>query len=164
MRKDLKEIYDANLRDFGHLSQTEIVALTLWAECRGESLAGKISVGTVIMNRVDHRLWDGDTYQDVCLWPKQFSCFNPSDIQRERLVDFAEDRDFSFENSRSLKECLRIATGLLTGTIQPDKEILNSGCCQYLTTKAKNHCEWWKKMRFVKKIGAHEFYTDLIIS
>ena len=162
MRKDLKAIYDANLRDFGSLPEEKIMALTLWAESRGEPLAGKIAVGTVIMNRVDHRAWDGKTIKEVCLWPKQFSCFNPDDAQRERMVDFAEDHLFCFDFSPALKDCHLIATGLLKGVIQPDKDILNSKCCQYLTTAAKAHCNWWKKMRFVKKIGNHEFYWDLI--
>ena len=162
MRKDLKAIYDANLRDFGHLEDAEIMALTLWPECRGEPLAGKIAVGTVILNRVEHRGWDGKTVKEVCLWPKQFSCFNPDDKQREWLVDFAEDHEFSFENSASLKDCLIIAQGLLKGIIRPDDDILRTRCCQYLTTKAKLDTSWWKKMKFVKKIGGHEFYSDLM--
>lgn len=161
MRKYLKEIYDANLRDFGSLPEEKIMALTLWAESRGEPLAGKIAVGTVIMNRVDHRAWDGKTIKEVCLWPKQFSCFNPDDAQRKRLVDFVQDHEFSFENSTALKDCFIIAQGLLNGIIQPDMDILNSKCCQYLTTAAKAKVNWWKKMRFVKRIENHEFFTDL---
>ena len=161
MRKDLKLIYDANLRDFRHLPDDEIMALTLWAESRGETLAGKIAVGTVILNRVEHRSWDGKTVKEVCLLPKQFSCFNPDDKQREWLVDFAEDHEFSFENSASLKDCYIIAQGLLKGIIRPDEDILRAKCCQYLTTTAKAHCNWWKKIKFVKRIGMHEFYTDL---
>lgn len=159
MKKHLKILYAANLRDFGHLTDQEIMALTLWAECRGESLSGNIAVGSVIMNRVKHRGWDGQTIKEVCLWPKQFSCFNPDDKQRKWMVDLSFE--FAFETSKVLKECLRIATGLLIGTIEPDKDIIDSKCCQYLTTAAKEKVGWWKKMRFVKKIGTHEFYTDL---
>lgn len=162
MRKDLKLIYDANLRDFGHLPEEKIMALTLWAETRGEPIAGKVAVGTVIMNRVEHRSWDGKTVKEVCLWPKQFSCFNPNDVQRAQLVAYAlRAAMFSFEESPVLNDCLIISTELLEGIIRPDRDILQSKCCQYLTVDAKAHCNWWKKMRFVKKIGGHEFFTDL---
>ena len=161
MKPELKKIYDANLKDFGHLNDDEIMALTIWAESRGEPLPGKVAVGTVILNRVRLRQWDGNTIMEVCLWPKQFSCSNPDDKQRTVLVDFAEDREFSFEHSASLKDCYVLAQGLINGVIRKDEDIWQSKCCQYLTTAAKQHCNWWKSMRFVKKIGNHEFYTDL---
>ena len=161
MRKDLKPIYEANLRDFGHLTDEEIMALTIYAEARGEILAGKIAVGTVIMNRVRNRSWDGRTVRDVCLWPKQFSCFNPDDKQRAMLINFANNLN-AFNENKELRDCYIIAIGLIKGSIRPDKDLVKSKCCQYLTAEAKKNVDWWKTMKFVKKIGNHEFYTDLI--
>lgn len=40
MKPELQKIYDANLRDFGHLDQKQIMALTIWAETRGEPRDG----------------------------------------------------------------------------------------------------------------------------
>lgn len=154
MRKDIEAIY-------GHLTDSEIMALTIWAESRGEPLAGKIAVGTVILNRVEHRAWDGKTVKEVCLWPRQFSCFNDYDPQHGRIVKIASDFQSAMENDKRLADCYLIATGLLKNILRPDEDIVKSKCCQYLTTAAKDHCNWWQKMRFVKKIGAHEFYTDL---
>lgn len=161
MRKDLKKIYEANMHDFGGLEPAKIMAVTLWAESRGEPLSGKVAVGTVILNRVVHRAWDGDTLTEVCLWPRQFSCFNPDDPQRVRLVKFAADFDAAIEADKRLADCYVLAQGMMAGVIRPDAEIRAAKCCQYLTTAAKAWTGWWRSMRFVKKIGGHEFYTEV---
>lgn len=49
--------------------------LTLYGEGRGESIEGRIAVGCVIRNRAKAGML-GRTITDVCLWPKQFSCWN----------------------------------------------------------------------------------------
>ena len=61
----LKRIYDANLRDFGFLSDDKLLCLTIYAEARGEPREGKIAVGSVILERVDHRNWDGKNIKEV---------------------------------------------------------------------------------------------------
>lgn len=55
MKESHKKIYNQNIKDFGKLSPSEILALTLYGEARGESREGKIGVGTVILERVQHR-------------------------------------------------------------------------------------------------------------
>lgn len=50
-----------------------IVVLTIYAEARGEPLAGKVAVARVIANRAQLR---GTTMADECLRPRQFSCWN----------------------------------------------------------------------------------------
>ena len=161
MKPEHEKIYHANIEDFGLLSPAQLMGLTLWAEARGESLAGKIAVATVIINRVNHRAWDGSTIHEVCLWPMQFSCFNPDDRQRPRMAAFAADMDAAIEKDDRLKDCVILADGIIRGIAQMDSNILMSRCCQYLTTAAKENVNWWKKMRFIKKIGEHQFYSDL---
>lgn len=55
------------------------IALTLWREARGESLTAKRAIYWVIQNRVRDTRWP-DTAYSVCLQPKQFSCFNRTDV------------------------------------------------------------------------------------
>jgi spore germination cell wall hydrolase CwlJ-like protein len=54
-------------------TQAGIVAQTLMAECRGESVAGQRAVASVIWNRSQK---GGKSPEAVCLARKQFSCWN----------------------------------------------------------------------------------------
>jgi spore germination cell wall hydrolase CwlJ-like protein len=63
---DLKELL---LDTFGHLSDKQLMALTIYGEARGEAKEGKVAVGSVILERVEHRRWDGETIPEVCLMP-----------------------------------------------------------------------------------------------
>lgn len=64
----------------------DILARTLWAEARGEGLAGMIAAGWTIRNRVDLDLhndgkadWWGEGYTAVCTKAWQYSCWNKND-------------------------------------------------------------------------------------
>ena len=154
-----KDLYIQNTDDFGHLEPLKIMGLTIYGEARGENRAGRIAVATVIMERVEHRKWDGETIEDVCLWPEQFSCFLPNDPNRAKLALVAKDWDYHISIDRYLAACYQIAKGVENGTIPRDPDLHNANCCQYLTTEAKKSAKWWKSMRMVKQIGNHEFYA-----
>ena len=159
MKPAMKKLYDKNIDDFGNLEPDKIMGLTIYAEARGEIRAGRIAVGTVILERVDHREWDGKTIEEVCLWPYQFSCYLPRDPNRIQLFRIAQNFAFHYRQSLPLSQCADIAKGLIDGTIPRDPDLAAVHCCQYLTTAAKKDVDWWKAMQFVKKIGAHEFYA-----
>ena len=53
--------------------EQQIIALTLLAEARGEGAEGMEAVAMVIKQRMDNRQ---QTASQVCLEPKQFSCWN----------------------------------------------------------------------------------------
>jgi hypothetical protein len=159
MKPSLQKLYDANIADFGHLRPPQIMGLTIYAEARGEITVGKIGVGTVILERVDHRAWDGNTIMEVCLWPYQFSCYLPGDPNRRKLYVISINWDDAMTLDPALNDCYGIASGLIDGTIPRDPELALANCCQYLTTAAKTGADWWVKMRFLKKMGAHEFYA-----
>lgn len=161
MKPEAKLLYQANLKAFAGLTDDELMGLTIWAESRGEPLAGKVAVGTVILCRVVHRKWDGRNVREVCLWPYQFSCFNRYDEQRPRIVEIAEEFDKSASGNKCLKDCNIVSQGLLKGVIRKDADIWKAKACQYLTTEAKKRVDWWKKMKFVKQICNHHFYTDM---
>lgn len=58
--------------------EQQVVALTLLAEARGEGLRGMEAVAMVIKQRMANR---SKTAKQVCLEPKQFSCWNGKDIR-----------------------------------------------------------------------------------
>ena len=153
------KMYHDSLENFGHLTAPQIMALTMWAEARGESREGKIAVGTVILERVDHRSWDGNTVQEVCLYPYQFSCYLKSDPNYSMMISIAKDFTSVMLRDKSLAECHDIANGLIQKVIFRDPELEATSCCQYLTTAAKAGVTWWQTMHFVKKLGHHEFYA-----
>lgn len=163
MKPELQAIYDANKRDFWHLTPAQLMSLTLWAETRGEPRDGKIAVASVIIERVNHRDWDGHTVQEVCLWPKQFSCFNPDDVQRPKLVNMAQNFEASILVDVQFEICYDIAQGILGNTIPLDYDIRRTNCCQYLNPKtaAKTRAKWIAAgMKSIKVICNHEFFTE----
>ena len=144
---------------FWKLNDRQILALAIYGEARGEPAEGKIAVGSVIMERVDHRDWDGKTVHEVCLKKYQFSCFNPGDPNRGKLLNLAEHWDEAMVTDPALNDCYTIAHGLLDGTIPRTPEIAASHCCQYLTKAAKKGVTWWTGMDLVLTVRNHEFYA-----
>lgn len=57
--------------------EQQVVALTILAEARGEGVRGMEAVAMVIKQRMTNR---SQTAKQVCLEPKQFSCWNGKDI------------------------------------------------------------------------------------
>ncbi len=142
---------------FWKLSEKQIMAITIYGEARGESDAGKIAVGSVILERVEHRDWDGKTIHEVCLKPWQFSCFNERDPNYGKLLNIAEQWDESMALNPALNNCYCIAAGLIDGLILRTKEIAKNHATQYLTIDCD--APWEKKMKKVATIGRHEFYA-----
>jgi spore germination cell wall hydrolase CwlJ-like protein len=76
-----------------------VAARTIWGEARGEGAPGMLAVAWVIKNRVLDGRW-GKTAAAVCLAPLQFSCWNRTDPNRQKLLEIDEtDRDFEFAGS-----------------------------------------------------------------
>lgn len=144
---------------FLKLSAAQIMALTIYGEARGESDAGKIAVGSVILERVDHRTWDGRTVQEVCLRKWQFSCFLENDPNYGKLLSIAENWDAAMATNPALNECYGIAVGLIGGTIPRTPEIARYHCCQYATAKGAEAVTWDDKMKEIARIGGHIFYA-----
>jgi N-acetylmuramoyl-L-alanine amidase len=58
------------------LTDEQALAMTIWAEARNELIEGQVAVACVIRNRLLQPRRFGQTWKDVCLAPKQFSCWN----------------------------------------------------------------------------------------
>lgn len=144
---------------FLKLTPTQILALTIYGEARGESTEGKIAVGSVILERVDHRDWDGKTIPEVCFKKWQFSCYNERDPNYPRLLHIAERWDVEFKMSVSLNDCYDIALGLMNGNIIRTPAIAETHCCQYMTKEACEFVKWDDKMKVIVEIGNHLFFV-----
>lgn len=149
---------------FGHLSEAQLMALVLYGEARGESPEGKTAVGSVILERVDHRKWDGETIHEVCLMPYQFSCLLPADPNFQILKLIADDWTTKFMRSRVLQECYQVAEGLIDGSIPRTPEIAEHHICQYVEKHYRQAAplrtnRWWEKMKLAATVGNHEFYV-----
>ena len=142
---------------FLKLSGSQILAITIYGEARGESVEGQIAVGSVILERVDHRDWDGKTIPEVCLKKYQFSCFNENDPNYGKLLHIAEQWDEEIATNAALNSCWGIALGLVSGNIDRTPEIAESHATQYLTVDC--NADWENKMKKVVTIGRHDFYA-----
>jgi len=149
---------------FYSLSEQEIMGLTICREAGGEPVPeGQIAIGTVILERVDHRLWDGTNIQQVCLRKYQFSCYNEFDRGYGKTLHMAEAWDACMATDFSLMNCYSIAVGMLSGRI-PRHPILSAvHCCQYLNPKLAGETrERWLAagMKPILVIGNHEFFAE----
>jgi len=126
----------------------KILAKTIYGEARGElnpfGLAPLIAVGNVVINRVRKKFEKSIT--DVCLAPRQFSCWNHDDPNYEKIKNLDE-------SSSLFKTYLEIARNLIEGS-WPD---LTDGCDHYHARYVK---PFWAGMLTPKRVfGNHLFYS-----
>lgn len=63
------------------------LARTMWGEARGEDNEGMQAVCCTIINRFNSKKWyAGKTIAETCLKPWQFSCWNPTDPNRLKML------------------------------------------------------------------------------
>lgn len=130
--------------------QIDVLARTLWGEARGEGTAGMQAVACVILNRVrvaEARggYWWGNNIIQVCQKAYQFSCWNRSDpnFQKLQAVD-AHDPYFSV--------ALRIARQAIDGQL----EDATDGATHYHAAGAEPY--WALRQKPIAVIGRHIFY------
>lgn len=155
MKRD--ELQKLLVETFGHLDDKQLMSLTIYGESRGEGRDGQIAVGSVILERVEHRAWDGNTIKAVCLMPYQFSCFLPSDPNFIALKLMAKNFEAQYGRSSALQKCYAVASGLIVGTIARTPEIAEHHATQYCTQSV--FPDWKSKMKLVATVGHHEFYV-----
>lgn len=106
------------------LNDAQLVALTMWAEARGDQADGssveeRIAVGCAIRNRVRMPQRFGSGYRAVCLAPWQFSCWNAgTDANHQALMALATMvAGGQYTNDPLFDETMFLATGIVTGVI-----------------------------------------------
>lgn len=129
-------------------SAVDILARTLWGEARGEPVRGIEAVAAVVMNRVRHGGWWGDTVETVCRKPMQFSCWNPDDPNRAKL-------DQVTEADRIFRICVRIARRAIGGSLADP----TNGATHYHARFV--HPLWARGRAPSAEIGNHVFYADV---
>lgn len=113
--------------DLTQLSDLEILTLTLIGESRGELIEGIVAVGCVIRNRV---LSQKKSYADICLAPKQFSCWNENDPNRVLLEELAEGMILGVDLPELVYiQCHYVAYGIIHNKILDNTH----GSLNYLT-------------------------------
>lgn len=143
----------STMADLSKLTKIQILALTAYGEARGEPIEGIVAVMSVIRNRVNEGRFGGNTYQAVCLKPKQFSCWNEDDPNR-KLLDRAVESLEQGILPRVLELCMLLAEGITKGII-PDN---TKGSNHYLTRKLFNEGTIsWAKGSPKALVGNHVF-------
>lgn len=127
-----------------------ILAQTIYGEARGEwaalngGLGALIAVGNVIMNRAHEGGSFGTTIRDVCLKPKQFSCWE--DANRAAILKAEGDPVWDI--------CQRVAHSVALGE-WPD---LTKGANHYYADSLSEPPYWAQGKRALVKIGHHLFF------
>lgn len=139
---------------YNPLNDLDVMALTVWAEARGESVKGQKAVIHVIKNRQKNPGWwsrqnDGipdDTLAAVCMDAFQFSCWNPCDPQSKRLHDPKTLDRPDVQKIRMLVE----------ETLNEDD--FTGGATHYCTRAVAKYTRWARGKKPILVLGSHQFY------
>lgn len=125
----------------------DTLARTIYGEARGEDIEGKFLVAEVILNRWSTEYRGMKTITAVCHDPWQFSCWNKSDPNREKLLAVTVD-------TKVFRECM--AAGLLAMDAKPRLPKLTRHYC----TGAVNP-NWAEGKEPCLVNGRHRFYEAI---
>lgn len=128
----------------------DIFARTVYGETRGEygssGPGALIAVANVILNRFKRAGRYGKTMTEVCLKPRQFSCWNQNDPNRILI------QNENLETDPLFNICLVVVKKVIEG-VWPD---LTRGSDHY---HASSCLPYWARSRKVKlHLGRHIFY------
>jgi N-acetylmuramoyl-L-alanine amidase len=111
---------------YDKLNDFDALWLTLYGEFRGEPVDAQIGGGNVIYNRVSE---GGKNIKDVCLKPKQFTCWNLDDPNLKAILT-VYSLDVSFRNLRLVNQLKYISAGIIASQFDDN-------------TKGSNHYLSW---------------------
>jgi hypothetical protein len=125
-----------------------ILASTAWMENRGGGKLGMQSVMNVVMNRADSPGWWGNTVTSVCLFPYQFSCWNPGSGQIVLNMEAMQDGDVNWELAAAMA-ALAIAGNL------PD---ITGNADSYYDVHRPRVPKWVKGAVYTRTVHGQRFY------
>ena len=107
----------SNAAEFYRELEIDVLARTIWGEARGQGTLGLEAVAAVVLNRVKvadahgGTYWWGNNIIQVCQKPYQFSCWNRSDpnFQKLQKVD---------QNNLYFASALRVARRAVIGALE----------------------------------------------
>lgn len=144
-----------DLASEGDGSDVDTLARTIWGEARGEGTAGMEAVACVVMNRYRRPGWwsrnpdhiPDDTIAAVCRDPYQFSCWNPTDPNRLKVLGVTEADPL-------FRQALAIARRAVAGQL-PDR----TGGATHYYARYIAAPSWAASMRQTASIGVHRFFA-----
>lgn len=138
------------------LSDSEVLFLTIVGEARGESIEGQVAVANVVMNRARK---SRKPIKEVCLAPRQFSCWNQNDPNRqllENLADMIMKGDYKYDHYKQIQW---VTEGVITGKVKDNTR----GVLNYMTTalfQSEQRPSWAKVPKSDPfEVGNHTFFT-----
>jgi len=131
------------------LDEVDVLTRTVYGEAREESEDGQAAVAWVIRNRAAKgRAYMGKTIKEVCLKPKQFSCWDSDDHNRELLLTLDT-------NGALYKNIRKVVEQVLNETRADNTQ----GSLHYHASRIKP--SWTKGKNPVVTIGNHLFYNNI---
>ncbi|MFO1038147.1 MAG: cell wall hydrolase [Geminicoccaceae bacterium] len=128
---------------------TDILARTLYGEARGEPWEGIQAVACVVRNRVADRRWP-DRIAEVCLQPRQFSCWNRNDANLRAML-LADEQDAGF------LRCLEAAEMAINHFVD-----ITHGATHYLNPDVfKKLPAWFDAHKIKCRFGRHVFLAGI---
>ncbi|RKY84473.1 cell wall hydrolase [candidate division KSB1 bacterium] len=127
-------------------SDIYITAITAFGEARGEDENTIIAVCNVIKNRVNDKDRWYDEYVNVCLQPRQFSCFNFNDRNFVKIMSVTLDNP-------AFQRCFGVAFGVIRGYI-----LDNTMGATHYHNKDMIQPNWAKSMRKTLETRKLVFY------
>lgn len=125
----------------------DIMARTVWGEARGEGFDGMCAVASVIINRVKKPTWWGHDVISVCTKPWQFSCWNQSDPNREKLINVTTD-------DPQFKIALDISAMAISGELND----ITLGATSYYDKRMAQPPKWAIEKTPTTIVGNHIFF------
>jgi len=125
----------------------DVLSRTIWGEARGELFLGQVAVAHVIKNRLLTGRW-GASFDQVCRWPAQFSCWNDGDPNKFKAMT-VQLSDSAFLRAKG------IASLVVSGDL-PDP---TKGATHYFATSIPEP-GWAKDMVTTVVLGNHRFLRE----
>ena len=144
---------------FLNKSPVELLALTAYGEARSEGVAGMKAIINVILNRIknlkrfaDKNLLFKSPYHAVILKPYQFSMFNQSDLQYNKIKTISNNFNKYLLTDSYLNLAYQIAKSGIRGMLTDNTK----GANHYHTINIKP--SWSSSLIKTVQIGKHVFY------
>lgn len=143
-----------------NLSDNETVGLTIIGEGRGEPIEGQVAIGSTIRNRLYMNPNKYKSFKDVCLEPRQFSCWNEDDPNYPLMLELASQLIAGLViKDIYLKQCLFIANGIISWDIVDNTQ----SSVYYLTTELikYNKIPIWANVRKNEIIKGNQTFFNI---
>ena len=127
----------------------DLMTRTIYGEARGEPDGGWAAVAWVIRNRAAKGGWWGDTPAHVCLCPRQFSCWDKLDPNRQVVTDLTLSHP-------GYRKALRIVGGVMDA---PGEDDPTKGATNYYAGDFPP--QWAVDKTPSAIIGRHKFFNSI---